>query len=377
MVRDCLSFRIATACAISLLPLAAFSADDAAVTSADSPPTAAQPVWTNPSVISRPKLTAPKYEVREALVYVRFMISPEGVPVEVAVQDDRGFHSEPFRKEALRYVRGMRFTPATVDGVPTLHGPMTQSIRFGLGLAKEEQGVTLEFRRELDKVASLMKDRDYAGAHFHAEWMLREKVTLGYEYAVLQAQLAQTLAADGRIDEALHAARGATSRSGSNSARFRIGEPPPRNNPDNYLLPKKLVVYLLELRMRLHAQRGDLLEALNTYNELAGLDAIKEGDSRKALADKLVALLQSGDALVFNGKVTGEYWSHDLYHPQFTTQNVKGNLDKVHLHCRGGFKEFGYVPGETWSLQADLGDCTVEFYGEPGATLELVELPAD
>ncbi len=135
-------------------------------------------------------------------------------------------------------------------------------------------------------------------------------------------------------------------------------------------------MYLLELRMRLHAQHGDLLEALNTYNELAGLDTIADGDPRKALVDQLVALLQSGSALVFNGKVTGEFWSHDLYHPQFTTQNVKGNLDKVHLHCRGGFKEFDYVPGETWDLPAGFEDCTVEFYGEPGATLELVEMPA-
>lgn len=376
MVRDCLSFRVAMACAISLLPLAAFGADDTAVTPGEPTPTAALPVWTGASVISRPQLTAPEDEFREALVYVRFMVSPEGVPVEVAVEDDRGFHSEPFRKAALKYVRGMRFTPATVDGVPTLYGPLTQAIRFGLGLEKKEQGVTIEFRRELDKVASLMKKRDYAGAHFHAEWMLREKVTLGYEYAVLQAQLAQTLAADGRIEEALRAARGATSRSGSGAARYKVGEPPPRNNPDSYLLPKELVVYLLELRMRLHAQQGDLLDALNTYNELAGLDAIKEGDSRKALVDKLVALLQNGDALLFNGKVTGEFWSHDLYHPQFTTQNVKGNLDKVHLHCRGGFKEFDYVPGETWNLPAGFEDCTVEFYGEPGATLELVEMPA-
>ncbi len=376
MVRDCLIFRIAMTCAISLLSLPALSADDDVVTGADSPPAASQPVFKPVTVLSRPVADHPEGELREALVYVRFMVSPEGHPVEIAVQEERGFHNESYRKEALKYVKAMRFSPATADGVPILYGPITQPLNFGLGLTKKEQGVTIEFRRELDKVAALMKKRDYAGAHFHAEWMLREKVVLGYEYAVLQAQLAQTLAADGRIEEALHAARGATSRTGSEPARFRIGEPPPRNNPDNYLLPKELMVYLLELRMRLHAQHGDLLEALNTYNELAGLDAIKDGDPRKALVDQLVALLQSGTALVFNGEVKGEFWSHDLFHPQFTTQNVTGNLDKVHLHCRGGFKEFGYVPGETWSLPAGFEECTVEFYGEPGATLELVEMPA-
>jgi hypothetical protein len=375
-VKDSMMNRIAIACAISMLPLASWSAELTKVVPDAPPASPATPAWKPASVTSRPKLSAPPDVFREAVVYVRFMVSPEGIPVEAAVQEERGFHSEPFRKEALKYVNGMRFSPATADGVPVLSGPLTQAIRFGLGLEKAQQGVTIEFRRELDKVAKLMKERDYAGAHFHAEWMLREKVTLGYEYAVLQAQLAQTLAADGRIEEALRAAIGATSRSGTDTPRFRIGEPPPRNNPDSYLLPKDLVVYLLGLRMQLQAQRSDLLGALKTYNELAGLETLKEGDNRTALADRLVALLQSGDALLFRGEVTREFWSHDLYHPQFTTQNVKGILDIVHLHCRGGFRQFDFVPGEIWSLPPELQDCVVEFYGEPGATLELVEMPA-
>lgn len=377
MVRDRRFLRIAIACMASIIPLAAFSADDVAVATSDPPPAAARPVFKAATLTRRPEVGHPDGRAREALVYVRFIVSPEGRPTEIAVLEERGFHDQKYRSESIRAVRGMRFSPATMDGVPVQSGPLIQAFNFGLALTKEQQGVTPEFRRELDKVAALMKERDYAGAHFHAEWMLREKVVFSYEYAVLQAQLAQALAADGRVEEALHAARGATSRTGSTPVRFRLGEPPPRNNPDNYLLPKDLVVYLLELRMRLHVQHGDLLEALNTYNELAGLDALNEGDPRKTIADQLVALLQSGDTLVFNGKVTGEFWSHDLYHPQFTTQNVKGNLDKVHLHCRGGFKEFDYVPGETWNLPAGFDECTVEFYGEPGATLELVEMPAD
>ncbi len=74
------------------------------------------------------------------------------------------------------------------------HGPLVQRIHFSFQMTREEQGVTPEFRAELGKVDQLIKEKDFAGAHFHAQWMLRERVRFNYEYAVLQALLAQTLA---------------------------------------------------------------------------------------------------------------------------------------------------------------------------------------
>lgn len=336
-----------------------------------------KPATSLPSVISRPSITSPSSS-REAMVYVQFLVSTEGIPTEVKVLQDRGFHTDIFRNAAMKYVRGMRFKPATRDGVPVVYGPLTQSIRFGLDLAREEQGVTPEFRRELDAVVKFMKDGDYAGAQFHAEWMLREKVKLGYEFAVLQAQLAQTLANVERYDEALAATWAATSRTSSDSAGFRIGDPPPPNDIEKYLLPKDLVVYLLELRMRLLAKQGDVLRALKTYNELAGLEELKADDPRTALANKLVEILQSNDALLFKGQVKAnqEFWSHELFRPRFSTRNVSGKLSIVHLHCRGEFAQFEFEADKIWTLPSGWEGCIVELYGEPGATLEFVELPS-
>lgn len=372
---------VAFACTVSLFPVAGWVAEtageEAPVVNAEAPASGGVPVTTFPAVISRPELDRPD-ESREARVYVRLMVSAEGIPTEIAVLEDRGYHTEPFRKVALKFVEGMRFKPATRDGVPVAYGPLVQPVNFGFGLPREQQGVTPEFRRELNKVAKFMKDGDYAGAHFHAEWMLREKVKLGYEFAVLQAQLAQTLANVGRFDEALAAAAAATSRNSSESAGFKIGEPPPRNDPARYLLPRDLTLYLLELRMRLEARRGAVLTALKTYNELAGLEKLKADDPRAVFAEQLVAILQSGKALLFNGEVMAnrEYWSHDLFHPRFTTRNVEGKLGVIHLHCRGQFAQHEYEPGMVWSVPPDWEGCVVEFYGEPGAKLELVEMPA-
>lgn len=317
-------------------------------------------------------------EPREALVYVRFMVSPEGIPTEVEVDDERGFHTEAFRKVSLEFVQRMRFRPAMRAGSPVIYGPLVQPVRFGLGLAKEQEGVTPEFRRELKKVEKFLKDGDYDGAQFHAEWMLREKVKLSYEFAVLQAQLAQTLANVGRFEEALVATLRATSRNSSESTGFRIGEPPPRNDPARYLLPKDLIVYLLELRMRLLAQRGEILAALKTYNELAGLEQLKAGDPRTAFADKLVEILQSGKALLFTGEIksTAEYWPHELFHPRFAAKSVQGKLELIHLHCRGEFAQYPYEDAKTWSVPEGWEGCVVEFYGEPGAGIELLEMPA-
>lgn len=331
---------------------------------------------TNARLIKRPELKVRELN-SEGMVYVRFMVSAKGEPTEIEIMKDHGFFSTELEKLSLKYVKGMRFAPATNNGVPTVFGPLVQRINFSIQMKKEEQGVTPEFRAELEKVDQLIKEKDYAGAHFHAQWMLREKVTFNYEYAVLQAQLAQTLALDGRVDEALQAAWGATSRSGTESTGFTVGEAPPPNDPSNYLLPRPVIVYLLDLRMRLLAQKGQVLGALKTYNELAGLEAIQDSDPRMVFAGKLTEILQGNSPLAFDGEVTREYWSHDLYHPRFTVTQVDGTLGKGHLHCRGEYREFDFVPGEVWTVPTGWERCTVEFYGEPGTKIKFVEMPAN
>lgn len=372
-----LNCRIAIACACAILPAVAGTAEAEPPAEAES---VAQPeAFTKATVKSRPTLTHPTpWSAREASVHLRLMVSPEGMPTDVSIVEDRGFHAEDFRREALRYVKGMRFNPATRNGLPVESGPLTQTINFlQLDYKGKEAGVFPEFREELDKFAPLMEAQDYAGAQAHAEWMLRERVKLRYEFAVLQAQLAQILSAAGKTEEALLAVANATSWRAGEPPGYRAGQPPPPNNSDNYVLPRELVIYLLELRMRLAAQLGNLPGALQSFNELAGLETrIADEDPRKLLADKFSEMLESGKPLLFSGRLKTGSWAHVLYHPRFSVIKVEGRISRFQLYCRGERTQFENVVGKEWSLPQGWEGCTVEFYGEPGSSLELVEMPA-
>jgi hypothetical protein len=331
------------------------------------------PLFIPATVRTRPALI--NLESREAQVYVRFIVSPRGIPTQLEVIGDRGFHNQTFRDQALQYVRAMRFNPARLEGVAVEYGPVVQTFNFFAGGASPQQGVTPAFRQEMKKVDELMKKGDYIAAGVHADWMLREKVQFIYEFAVLQAELARAHAAAGNKKEALAAVIRATGRNVTETAGFELRAPPAANDPSRYLLPRDLIVSLLEIRMQLYALNGELIQALKTYNEMAGLVKIKADDKRALLAEQLTLLLESGNALAFQGEVTGEYWSHELFRTRFTVRNVKGQLGKVHLHCRGQFMEEDYAPDTSWRVPDRAESCVVEFYGDPGATFELLELP--
>src|SRR5690606_2398757 len=215
------------------------------------------------------------------------------------------------------------------------------------------------------------------GAHDHAEWMLRDKVQLKFEYAVLQAQLAQTHATLGNVEEALRYAVAATIRSGVETPGFRLDDPVPPNDLRRYAVPREMLYYLLELRMRLQTLRGDALGALKTFREFAGLRKFSPTDEPAILAERLVELLESGRPLMSKGRVANEFWSHDQYHPSFRLLNVAGKVDLLHAHCEGSYTEYSYVEGTTWVLPEGVGACVVEVYGEPGTSFDFVELPLD
>lgn len=126
---------------------------------------------------------------REAYVIVEFDVLANGKTANVRVADG-GFHEKRFADAALLAVRRSTWQPRRLNGVAVDSPGMRKGIRFSI--QEMEPGVTKEFLDEARKVEDLLKKGDFAGGEFHAQWMLAEKVTLNYEYALLQAQLAQT-----------------------------------------------------------------------------------------------------------------------------------------------------------------------------------------
>lgn len=306
---------------------------------------------------------------REAFISLRIMVSPQGKVSEVTLDEDTGFYSPPFVKACINAAKAMRFKPATLNGKPVEQG-FILPCKFSIGA----DGVSPEFKVEAQKVADLFKSGDYAGADFHAQWMLKETVRYGYEYALLQSTLAVTHASLGHDHEAIHFAEEASQRTSPNATNFSLHQPIPANSPHNYLLPREVIISLLNMRMRLAANNGMLKKALKAYYEVAGLEKIASDDPRVAAAAQLTAKLESSEPLAAKIVLVRSNWKHELYRRRFTMEHVSGIINSIALRCGKTRQPLTYVPGDEWTVPDGLQDCVVDVDGETGTTFQLIEL---
>lgn len=363
--------------ALALAGTPAWSAEPGQPAAGADTAEAQKPIRKSAAYKAMPTLLWPGMVDREALVYLRVTISEAGMPTDIAVDPDHGFHEKRFVDAAIKGMKSARFQPATMDGkavATTMIAPVT----FKLGGPNADQsqwaiGITDAFRAELLKVEKLLKARDYAGAHHHAEWMLSEKVKFAYEFAVLNAELAQTLALVGREHEALQAAMDATQRTTTTYQQFDPGQPVPPNKFSNYLLPEEAITALLKLRMRLAGNNGLFVEALMAYQELAGLLKLAPDDPMAVAAAEMTSILRSDKPLVARALLDDKGWWQPLYRPSFTLQKVKGNVDSLALLCSQEQRDLPYAPAEEWTIPAGWEWCSVHVRGDAGTSFELVE----
>lgn len=329
-----------------------------------------------PSYVGAPSVYWPGDRDREALVRLRVLITEDGKPEDIEVAAG-SFYAKRFLDTSVRALKAMRFHPGTLDGKPVAMRvivPFAFFIGAGGGNKKWAQGITEDFRAELAKVDKLLKQGDYAGADFHAEWMVREKVTLGYEYAVLKALLANTHAAVGHDLEALAAAEDATRQTTPRPTYLDLYQTIPQNSPYNYILDEKAVVPLLELRVRLAAKHGMLPQALLAYDELVGLKRLAPADPYVVLAEKITEKLEGIDPLTTDGMINdGHDWGFPLYRPDFELDRVHGTVAFLLLNCEAHDKKLRYTPGEIWTIPAGWQNCVVNVTGKNDTTFEFVQ----
>jgi TonB family protein len=315
----------------------------------------------------------PGEDNREAVVIVQYDVLANGKVDNIRVADG-GFYEKRFVNAAIGAVKQMKFEPKRIDGKAVDSLGMTKLFRFTLGM---KRGVTQEFLYELDKVGKLLDKKDYAGANFHAEWMLSGVVKLNYEYALLQAQLAETYARVGRIHDAIVKAWRATARSTPLPEYFQVQASIPPNKAANYLLPQDTIVNLLELRMKLLARQGLYLEALQSYYELAGLIELKPDDLRTVLAKRMTSAIQGPTTMRGIIEIGDEKgWRHFLSRRSFALDKVKGTIGMVGLRCSARAPTYlEYKTGEIWKTPAEWGACSATVEADPGTTFEFVEFP--
>jgi hypothetical protein len=248
--------------------------------------------------------------------------------------------------------------------------------RFAVG-TKPAVGVTPEFAREVRKVVELASKKDFAGAHFHAEWMLAEKTRLLYEFAALKATMANTYADIGEVHTALAASREATTRSSMSLEEYVPGGPFPRNSEKNYVLSRGVTSALLRLRFRLDASLGFMLDAANAYAELQGLGDLAADDPFIGYGNQVIDALTSGKDLVGKARLGDKgTWTHVLYRDSFTLADINGKVESLYLQCAGRSRQIPFVPDVDWSVPASWGRCGVVFAGNPGSTFTIIEVDA-
>jgi hypothetical protein len=317
------------------------------------------------------ELTWPGAVDREALVFVRFTVSPKGTVMDVEPLLDKGFYEDRFIAAAKNAVKHFQFKPARLNGKP-VEWTGVIPIRYGIG--DTLPGLGSDFRNELKQVESLFSQKDFRGADQHADMMLRDTVKTNYEFAVLKATLARTHEALGQDELALRFAEDATTRYAPNVEPFALHGPVPANKSTYYSLPQQVVESLLEMRMRLDAKNGLLVEARRAYDELAGLETIPPDDSRARIAAQITAKLDSKDPVVANGRIWDEKnWHHELIRNSFELDDVDGDIHFVLLTCGNQRKKLDYVPGEEWSVPPGWRDCSVAVDAAPDSSFHFVE----
>lgn len=314
----------------------------------------------------------PASQDREALVFVLVKIDDKGTVIDAQL-DEGGFHDQRFEDAARKIARRLKFVPATLDGRNVEYGARVP-IRFLVG-GSVIQGVTPEFRKEAKKVQELIEQNDVAGAHFHAQWMLSEKVKLNFEYAVLESTLAYTHARAGNVHRALMASRNVTAHTGMGMDEYQPGGPLPRISMKDFLLTKELLDPMLKLRFSLASSQGLYLDAVKAQadRQALGLAAKDDGYSRDMA--KLLNTLKIAPRLRGHIRIDEKgIWDHELWFNRFAIHSLSGGtLAAMLLTCDGYSRTLTYAQGAEWSIPARWSKCRLRFEGTAATQFDIME----
>jgi len=311
---------------------------------------------------------------RDALVYVRITVNEKGEVTEAELEDG-GFHSEEFVRAALTRARSLRFSPATLNGQPVEYKGVTLPLLYRIyGPEGQIKGVTKEFRSEAVKVQKLIQERDFAGAEHQATWMLSEKVALSYEFAVLQATLADSYARVGQYHAAIEAARAATARAGMSSQSYTPGGPLPKISDTELMLPKDQLAQLLRLRFALDDAQGNYLDGLRAHADLQALGLVVAEDPTTARFQEMLRIVQSSPTLKAHARISSKNWKHDLLFHSFTVSGVHGgSLRKIWLTCGDFRRILDYTTDSEWRIPDRYSGCSAAFEGDKDTEFDIIE----
>ena len=312
--------------------------------------------------------TAPKYPLaelrkgREAWVRVAYCIDESGETQNVSILDSVG--GAKFDKAALATVKEWKFEPALIDGEPSWQSRNQVYISFAL--SGDNKGASKRFASQFKKLGKLIDKKELEEAD-ELFWHVHDNYDLSlYELSKLWAQRVRYEGMTGdlyRLDMALHRATASK------------GE----------WIDRRSYIRLLKLRAQVEVNIGQYAAAIEAFEELADA-AGEDSEEVKALRpviDKLRDLIGGDQVLRIPAKVRtrnecnscNNSWTFTPVRNAFALTSIAGKLTSVELRCDHKRFESEVSDLVEWNIPDDWGSCSVNIYGDPGTTFDVLLLP--
>ena len=333
---------------------------------ADTAPTRAEfdTVRKSAFPLERPAPAYPINELRrgqQGWVELSYVVTADGQVVDPIVMDSSG--SRAFERTARRAVENFVYEPATVNGQAVQQ--CQTKVRISFALEGHQPGtVSRKFRSRYKRVVKAIDNGDVDTATTLLEKEFdADKLTMS-EISWLWTLRTRLAAINGDKDAQLIAVRRATASP---------------NWIDERLYPN-----LLTVRTTLEIENGLYADALTSFSKLrdTGVDNANTAALTRAI-EKIEDFAHNDQVFAVPAEIDAKpdcedcrpNWQYEPLRRTFRLVNVDGDLHNLELRCQWRRVIDKITSGETWSMPADWGPCTVVIFGTPGSRFELQEIP--
>lgn len=318
----------------------------------------------NPLVPPRPLELAPPVTERtdrEALVVLRYTVKANGETADVEVVE--GFTDQFFNQAAVSTVQGWRFTPGTNNGeaIDFLNQYHVLALR-----PTEVAAISPEVVEAYQSLSKQLDSDEFQEVATQAESLLQgNTVHTVLDYAFLNELLASAyigLAQNARALAAIQRATLAISPLDAESAPLNV-------------LPVEMLEVALRKRFVLAASLNQAQDAMRAFQRLETLGMLDGNDGAlREQAAALQARLESTEPLGLIAGLDGNSWRYSPRHRIVAVTEVSsGDLDSLNVRCQRRTLQLDFEEGVEWNLPPALGQCELEFLGEPGTQFTLYE----
>jgi len=289
----------------------------------------------------------------EGWVKVSFLVDVDGKPKDIVAVDYSG--SEKYIDRTIRYVNDLTYTPAMVDGAPTVSGKISFLANEVVGPYYSEDSVTPAFSNEYQQVVDILSTTkpDLVLARELID-ELKDDHTKNLNEHAIAAWL-----------EALYYYKAQDFLEYMRQVDITVEL--------HKFTPAKILARSTVNLFEAQLHYGYYLEALDTLAKMQEIDGI---DLSQEVLDQFMAQVESKLESVESFQVSAKLsplggWIYQNKLEKFKLTNVSGKIESVQLRCTGYNQTLLNGFQEPISLPADAKSCVTLVQGQKGTTFEL------